>query len=458
MTAPRTPDLDRSVPPTPGAVRPFEFPPVYSSSYTNGLKLRVAHMSRVPLATLSIVMDAGEAVVQEGSAGLAVLAGEGLEGGTSNKSGPQLAQAFEDLGTGLSVRTSWNATTVSLTCVAERLPEAGELLAETLLDPAFPPQEIERLREQRLAVIRQRRMDPGSLADDMASQVLYADSSPYRRPVAGTPSSVASQGPEEIRSFVHQCYKPSGSGLMVVGDVETSEVEALGRRMFGGWGGLPSTEGEVDVSPRYRDRRVVVVDRPGSVQSEIRIGQVGVSRSTPHFFPLTIFNTVLGGAFTSRLMLNLREKRGFTYGVRSRFHFRRAAGPFVISTAVGTEVTADAVGEAVSEVEGLLRDGPTDGEVERARDYAAGVFPLHLETTDQVASRLTELHVFGLADDFFATYRAQIRAVTRESALEAARATLDPERMVVLVVGDADRVRGPLEAMGLGPVDTVSPS
>jgi zinc protease len=244
---------------------------------------------------------------------------------------------------------------------------------------------------------------------------------------------------------------------VVTGDVDESEVESLTRAHFGEWEGRAEGRKGFTVGPRFGERRVLIVDRPGSVQSEIRIGQVGVPRSTPYFFPLQIFNTVLGGAFTSRLMLNLREKQGFTYGVRSRFGLRREAGPFAISTAVGTDVTAPAVREALGELDGLLRDGPTEEEVERARDFIAGVFPLRLETTGQVAARIAELLIYDLPDDFFATYRENIRGVTAEAARAAGAETLRPEEMVVVVAGDAEAVRGPLEELGVGSVEVASP-
>ncbi len=225
---------------------------------------------------------------------------------------------------------------------------------------------------------------------------------------------------------------------------------------MGGADHLPR-EGDFEASPRFRERKLLVVDRPGSVQSEIRIGQPGAPRSTPHFFPLQIFNTVLGGAFTSRLMLNLRERKGFTYGIRSRFGFRRCAGPFKISTAVATEVTADAVNEAFAEVAALVGEGPTPKEVERARDFIAGVFPLQLETTGQVAARIGELLVYGLPDDFFSTYRSRIRGVTPEASQEAGQAVLRPSEMVAVIVGDAERIRASLEALDLGSVEVVDP-
>lgn len=456
MTGPTPSGLDRSDPPTSGVVRPFDFPPVESSLLPNGLGLKIAQMNQIPLVTLVVTMDAGESLLPDSSAGLAVLAGEGLDGGTDDLTGPEQAEAFEGIGAGLSVRTGWDSTTASVTCLAERLPEAMELLAGAMLRPAFPDDEVDRLRTQRLAAIQQRQMDPGSLADDAAIHFIYSDSSPYHRPLAGGQASIEGLRREDIQAFVQANYTPSGSAMVVVGDMENSEVEAMAMDHFGGWQGGPRAGLTIEANPRSSNGRVVIVHRPGAVQSEIRIGQVGVARSTPDFFPLKIFNTVLGGAFTSRLMLNLREERGYTYGVRSQFSHRRKAGPFSISMAVATEVTAPAVEEALGELKGLLEFGPDESEVDRARDYIAGTFPLHLETTGQVAARMTELQVYGLPDDFFGSYRDRIRKVTVAEAHAAGRRILNPEELVVVVAGDAEAVQGPLEDLGLGPVEVVS--
>jgi zinc protease len=222
---------------------------------------------------------------------------------------------------------------------------------------------------------------------------------------------------------------------------------------LGDWTGDPATSASFAVSPAARERRVVVVHRPGSVQSEIRVGHVGVERNTPDYFPLTIANMVLGGTFSSRLNLNLRERHGFTYGVRSRFSFRSRPGPFEISTAVGNAVTAPAVREIFAELEGFAERGPTADEVAAARDFAAGVFGLQLETAGQVASRLTQLVIYGLPDAYFHEYRSCLRAVTADEAAEAARQHMRPADAQVVVVGDADVVASPLEALDVGPVD-----
>jgi zinc protease len=202
--------------------------------------------------------------------------------------------------------------------------------------------------------------------------------------------------------------------------------------------------------PATLERRVLVVDRPGSVQSEIRVGHMGADRLTPDFFPLSIANLVLGGMFTSRLNLNLRERNGFTYGVRSSFSLRSRPGPFEVSTSVANDVTASAVREIFAELEAMAAGGPTDDEVSAARDFAAGIFGVQLETSSQIASRVSQLVVYGLADDYFHRYRDEMRAVTVEQAAEAARVHVRPSEAQVVVVGDASQVAAPLEALGLG--------
>ena len=241
----------------------------------------------------------------------------------------------------------------------------------------------------------------------------------------------------------------------MVGDVDPGQVKTLAERHFGDWTGPAASRPAFTSRPRFASKRTLIVHRPGAVQSEIRIGHVGVPRASPDYFPLQIFNMILGGAFTSRLNLNLREKHGFTYGVRSGFAFRREAGPFTISTAVGTEVTADAVREAMMETERLVREGPTAEEVEATRDYIAGIFPLELETTGQIASKIAGIILYGLPDDYYATYRDHVRSVTPSEVAEASRRHVRPEELITVIVGDADQIHEPLSALDLGPIEVV---
>ena len=326
------------------------------------------------------------------------------------------------------------------------------LLAEVLIEPAFPDDEVERIRGQRLAAIRQREMDPDRIATTASRRLTYAQGVPYGRPLGGTVESVDPFNPGCAAGFVEAQYRPRGSGFVVVGDVDAGQVRSLAETHFGAWTGEVELQPLIDAEPRTHERGIVVIDRADAVQSEIRIGHVGQARSTPHYFSLRVLNTVLGGAFTSRLNLKLREERGFTYGVRSRFLVRRGAGPWCVSTAVETDVTADAVREAVAEITTLVAEGPTEEEVGAARDYLAGVFPLQLETTGQIAARIAELLIYDLPDDYYADYRDRIREVTLEEAREAARQCIRPDEMTVVVGGDAGEMQAPLEKLGWGPV------
>ena len=453
MTAP---PIDRRLPPTPGTVRPFDFPTVSSHALPNGLALRVARLPRLPVVATALVIPAAEAALDSARAGHAVLTGESLEGGTRGRSGTELAEALEGIGASLQVSVGWDATTVSLACLAERWEDTLALLAEVVLQPAFAEEEVVRVREQQLARLRQRAMDPASLANDHAAELIHAPGLSYGRPVAGTLESVEGFDSAAAAGLFAGHYHPQGGGLVVTGDIDPEHTAQIAERMFSAWEGAPPGGRDFDVEPRFSGATVHVVDRPDAVQSEIRVGHPGMAIKDPSYHALVVMNTVLGGAFTSRLNLNLRERHGFTYGVRSGYAFRRSAGPFSVSTAVGTDVTASAVKEILGELETMVDGGPTDGEVEAARDYVAGVFPLRLETTGQVAGRVSDLIVYDLPDDHYRRYRECIRAVGRAEAADAARRGVRPDEVTIVVVGAADAVAGPLEELGIAPV-TVHP-
>lgn len=442
----------RTRPPEPGPIRSFDFPPVESARLDGGLDLRLARMPRLPVLSLGLIFPAGEAVLDDSDAGLAVVTGDSLEGGTEDRTGIELAEALEGIGARMNVVTGWDATHVSLSCLADRAPEAMELLAEVVRRPAFPEGEVERTRAQRLARIRQRAMDPSSLASDRAAGLIYADGVPYGRPAGGTEESVEELDRRRIGAFHRARYRPQGGGFVITGDVDFPEMRTLVEGHFGDWDGSAPERPDFDAEPRSREREVHVIHREGAVQSEIRVGHPGASKKTPDYFPLLVGNSVLGGTFSSRLNLNLRERHGYTYGVRSRFAFRRNEGPFSVSTSVGTEVTAAAVREIMNELEAMVDEGPTEEETAAARDYMAGVFPLRMETSTQVASRIAELLIYDLPADWHARYRERIREVEAGAAAAALRRHIRPGEAQIVVVGDADAVGGPLEELELGPV------
>ncbi len=445
-------DRDRSVIPEAGPIRDFKAPLVMADKLGNGLKIKVARAPLVPVVTISLVLEAGEDVLGTDHAGLAVLTGDSLEGGTKKWSGSELASQLENNGTGLSVDTDWDCTTVSLSCLADRLDTVLGVLAEVILNPLFPEDEVNRFVSQELALIEQRKMNPGSIASNRMRKMLYGEM-PYGRPLGGTEESLTNVNPEAVLNFWKERYVPGGSGLVVVGDVDMSEIKDLTSKYFSDWKGLAVPGSHPKSESALNPKKMFLVDRPGSVQSEIRIGHIGQDRSTKDYFPLIVANTILGGAFTSRLNANLREKNGFTYGIRSSFQYRRSAGPWGVSTAVGTEVTADAVREAVFEVEKFVTEGPSQEEIESSRDYIAGVFPLRFETTDHIASHVVNTLVYGLPDDYYQSHRERVRMVTQDDVHQAVVRCIRPDEMTIVIVGDAESVKDPLLDLGWGDLE-----
>jgi len=450
------PSVDRSSRPAEGKVRPFHLSPVQSARLDNGLQVLSMQRGEVPLVSVCLALSAGEARVPTGQGGLAVLTGDTLQGGTERRSGAALAEALEGFGTGLRVSTSWDSTTVAFTCVAERLDAVMALLSEVVCSPALPPEEVARVRRERLSSIRQRGMIPRDLAADELARRVFEPSHPYHRPLAGDERSVTSFDREELVSFAGG-YAPGQGGLVLVGDLSSDQAVNLAEKHFGAWRGVESPCVEIPVGEDGGDRSITIVHRPGAVQSELRIGHRSPARGDRSEIPLRVSNLVLGGAFTSRLNLSLREAHGFTYGVQSAHVFRRDGGAFTIGTAIETEVTAAALGEAIKVFEMYADGGPTTEELSRAREYLAGIFPLRMETTSQLAVALAELVVFELPADYHHTYRDRIRAVGADSVRDAVRRHLHPGKSVVVVVGDAERTRDQIDALGLGSVEVAEP-
>ena len=419
---------------------------------SNGMVVRLVSAVPLPVVTAMVVLRAGETAAPAGRGGLAVLAGDGLEGGTSRLSSRELARALEDIGASYGAATGWDSTTVAVSCLAEHLPEAMPLLAEMVRSPAFEETEFDRYRAQRLATAAQRRMDPGALAADWHARFVFADGSTYARSLSGTEASVSGVEAAAAREFVTARYGPSEAALVMVGDLDAGEALAMGETGWGDWCRGVERVPEPVAAPRRRTRSAHVIHRPGSVQSRIRVGHIGVPRSVEDYFALIVLNLVLGGSFSSRLNLNLRERNGFTYGVRSSFAPRRGPGPFAVSTGVENAVTGPAVGEIFAEIEAIVDAGPTREEVEAATSYLAGVFPLRLETTGQIASGIAEMFVYDLPEDYYRDYRDRVREVSAGQAAEAARRHIRPAELCTVVVGDAEAVAPQLERLEIGPV------
>ncbi|HEX2167307.1 MAG TPA: pitrilysin family protein, partial [Longimicrobiales bacterium] len=272
------------------------------------------------------------------------------------------------------------------------------------------------------------------------------------RPVIGSAEPVQAFDVGAVQSFHERRFTPGNTAIVVVGAVRSETVASEAARAFDDWTGNREPAPAPITHPRAETTTIFLVDRASAVQSELRIGHIGVPRLHEDYYALLVLNTIIAGAFTSRLNMTLREKHGFTYGVRSHFAFRRGPGPFIIQTAVASDVTARAIEETLRELRELRDTGASTEEVRTARDYLAGTLPLDMQTTDHIAARIAEMHTFQLEPDYFESWREHIGAVTDDEVARVAREHLHPESLAIVVVGNASAIEGDLRAIDAGPI------
>jgi len=436
--------------PRPGLPSPYEFPRATRVTLANSLRVIVAPIHRLPLVTVLAVVDAGACGDPEGREGLAMLTAAALAEGTVDRDGPALVDAFEHLGTALESGADWDDTIVRLTVTPARLDDALALLAEVLMAPRFADADIERLKAERLAELLQQRVEPRSLADERFSRVAYDASSRFARAAAGTRASVHTLDAAAARKWHDARYSGSTTTIILAGDVLPSPVQAMVERRLGAWARPVQPMRALPTAAHRAARAVHVVSKTDAPQSELRVGHVGLPRGHRDYLFVVVMNAILGGLFSSRINLNLREAHAYTYGAHSSFDWRRAAGPFTVASAVKTEATDSAVREILREIDRIRDAEVSEDELDLATKYLAGVFPIRYETTGAVASALALAMVHGLSDDYFTTYRDRVLSVSRAEVLAAARAHLHPEALQVLAVGDASAIEAPLAALQLG--------
>lgn len=450
--------LDRSRPPAPGPLRPFHFPDIRRRTLDNGLEVLVAENHAFPIATLDLVFPSGALSETDDRAGLAALTAGLLESGAGGRDATRVAEDVDRLGLALETGISWDTSLIGFTALTSRLEAGMGILADLALRPTFPQREVERIRDERLAALVQRRGDPSTLAEELIAYYSFPHGHPFGRRLHGQQVTLSSLSRDDVVEFHASHYLPAGAWLCAVGDVTLDGVCALAERLFAGWSGAPPPPRVPETPVRFGQTTIVLADRPGSVQSEVRLGHVGISRTAEDYLAVTVMNAILGGLFSSRLNLNLRERLGYTYGAMSVLQMRRLPGMLTLSAAVQSEGTAHSVSEMLREMRRLQDELVPEAELSDARSYMAGTFPLALQTTDGLAGKLSTLAVHGLPDDYYDTYAQQLLAVTAEEVREAARRRLMPDRAAVVVVGDAAKLRGPLEELGVGPVQVVDPA
>ena len=444
---------DRAVPPQLGPPPSLRLPPIDRRTLSNGLPVWVVELHKVPVAAVSLLVRSGSSADPAGKFGAATLTAAMLDGGAGGRSSLEIADEIDYLGASLSTGSSFDASVIRLQVPVARLQAALPIMADVVLRPTFPDRELERLRQERLTALLQTRDNPSALISMAFPRLVYGLTHRYGTPAFGTAETVRALTAADLRAFHGGHYRPDNAVLIVAGDVTAGGVLPLLESAFGAWkpaGAGVAVPSLPDVGP-IKARQVFLVDKPGAAQSQIRIGWIGVPRSTPDYFPLEILNTILGGSFMSRLNQNLREQHGYTYGAMSTFDMRRSAGPFYAAAGVQTDRTAEALKEFFNELNGIVKP-PSSDEVERAKNYIALGFPGEFETTGDLSRRLEELFIYDLPPDYFSTYVERIRAVRPEDVHQAAQKYIRPDRFAVVIVGDASKVRASVEALKLGPL------
>jgi zinc protease len=440
--------VDRSAPPPPGEVRAFRFPPFVRRTLPGGLVVYASRVPGVSLVSLDLVTRAGGQHDPAGQAGLATFTAALLDEGTRQRDSLEIASWVERLGGYLYTAADWDSGYVAVALLAQHLRAGLDLVAEIALSPTFPEKEIERIRAQRQTELLRRAYDPSSLADDRLAEVIYAGT-PYASPLLGRPASLAALDHAAVQSFYERHYPLAGAAVIAVGDLDPEElIREIEEVLDPDPGQAPGPPGPA-IRPAPLDGITVhVVDRPGAAQTELRLGHAGVVRTHPDFLPLNVLNMLLGGKFTSRINLNLREEHGYTYGASSRFTGRLGPGPFIVDAAVATESAGAAARETLGELRRIREDLVEPHELDETLSYMAGVYPYTLQTIGDVAKRLEVLAVYGLPDNHYDTYPQRLAAVTREKLLEVARRHLDPERIAIVAVGPAEELAPQLEDLG----------
>ncbi len=443
------PEPWRAQAPKAGPAPAFTLPQGASFKLANGLTVIHHYNPALPLVSTQLVVRSGSAAAPGTLPGLAGFTAQMLEEGTATRSAPQIADEIAQLGAFLGTGTGTDASIVSLLSLRATFAPALDVLADIVQRPAFPVAEVERQRADRIGELIQQRDDPESVASVAAAGALYGGKHAKGYGQLGTEPAIRSATRDDLAGFWRRHYVPGNAALVVSGDIALGELKALVEARFGAWAGADAPASNPG-APSGTGARLVVVDHPDAGQTALRVTSIGVARDTPDFAALQVMNGALGGMFSSRLNNNLRETKGYSYGVFSEFRYDRTPGPFVIAGSVQQDATGASVREIFREVKAMRDAALPPAELAAARDAQLLSLPGQFETNADIGASLAEIYLYGLPPDYYSKLPGQLAAVTAAQVQEAARKHLDPERMIVVAVGDRKRILPQLKPLGLG--------
>ena len=450
---------DRSRIPALGPERPFTFPEIRRTTLANGVRVCTVEHRQVPLVAVLALVPAGASSDPADRPGLAAITGDMLDEGCGDRSALDVHEALGRIGAQLDLDVGHDATVLGLTTLERYLDRGLELVRDMLIRPRFEQREFDRVRDLRLNRLLQLKDMPPALADRAFTQLLYRNH-PYGHLPIGSEGALRALMIRDITSFHRRAFVPTRTTVIAVGDAAHGRMAEAVAQAFGSWtsaGSEPVADPDAFPPPTPPPTRLALVHRGGAAQSELRIGHVALPRRTPDYHGAMVANMILGGQFVSRINMNLREDKGYTYGARTAFEFRRAPGPFVLHASVQSDATADAVREAIGEIRAIRGERPvTRQELELGRASLTRGYPRNFETADQVARGAAQLALYDLPDDYFTTFVPRVLALNEDEVTAIAAKHIDPDRLLSVVVGDRDKLMSSLKGLDMGDVSDVS--
>ena len=441
-----------TTPPAPTTLRPMQFPAYQQAKLSNGLDLLVVENRELPVVSITLALPAGAAHEPKGQEGLAEMVAELITKGTKTRTAEKIFQQIEGAGGSLSSEAGADFLTVSTTVLTERVDVAFELLGDVLINATFPDAELELARTRKLSSLKLEASDPGALGERFFAHALYGDHPYGRRP---NEASVSGITPAMVRGYAAGRIRPGGALLVVTGDILLADARKAASKYLAKWSGAATPEPALPPLPGAKPKSILLVNRPGSTQSNLLVGNLALRPGDPRFYPLTVGNKLLGGGADSRLFSVLREQKGWTYGASSALVRRKDLGYFAANTDVREPVTDQALAELTSQINRMRTEAVADSEIGAAKGYLVGSFPRQVETPQQVAGQVASAKLLGLGDDYLRTYRDRLNAVTPDDVKRAVAEVIQPDSAVIVVVGDGPKLYDKLKQ--IAPVSLVSP-
>ena len=441
-------------PPAPGALRPYVFPPVEQFQLDNGLKVILVQKHTLPVVEGRVIIDAGAMREPAAKSGLASLTGRLLSEGTGAMTGADIARAMDALGAQYSTGAGFSTSFADVVALKNVFPQAMELAAKTVIAPSLPASEFNRVKNQAIAAYQQTHARTAGLASDAFIRAAFDSTAPFSRPASGNLTTIGALTHDDVVDWHRTMFAPSAATLLLVGDIDPAQARSIARLAFGGWTASRAALAPVANPVRQSaGTRVILVDRPGSVQSSIIVGQAGFRATDPDYISMVALNHVFGGGFSSRMNMNLREKHGYTYGASSGLDLRPGAGAFRANSDVRTNATDSALVEAIGEYRRIASEPVPSGELQGMVNNLVSGFPSSVQSVQGLSASLQSLIIWGLPLDFYTTYRERLSAVTPDDIKRVGAGKLTPDNLIVVVAGDLSKIEAPIRARNLGTVE-----